>query len=854
MTVYERTAPRPLFDVLPPRPPSPPRVPIAAEPLDYATAPALPPPAPARPGDLSRRAALLILLLLTLAGGGLRFLSLDRPDIWGDEASTFRRTCGTYGQLLDNLQDDGFVPLHYELYWWINQGMPLWPKAVTNHGKTTYDSALRLANGRVKMTPVVMRLVPAVAGTLMLPALYFLAAQLFDRRRALLATLLAAGSAWLLVYSRDAKMYMPFWLFATLHLGCLLAWIRTGGQTRRLYWWAWVATGAAAVGFHALGLMVPAVELLIVLSVPNRGWRRAGGGVARALYAPLLPVQVAASALVRWTDGADDADWWAERGAVGRWAQRPRPPGRWPPLALFVIGLPILLAGLLTPAFLSPPLPPYGYYTNFNRYAEKIYGDEGENLADPNFRRASDLNWITEYNDGRTGGDLLLYTASAYLTGWEWPRAVDQPKIPERTRKAMKGATVALLALLILGLFPWRNAGRRLRRRFADPADAAAPDPPPRWRRGLWIGAWVAVPMYAFYCMSVQSFYSPLYWLLAATLDEPPALAAAPAIPLPAWAGGKPSAAATPSWWDRAADVWHQNRAAIWDAATADNVRFFFLAALLAAAVLGLFLCARTWAGRVRAAATLAAAVLIVFSLCLPVYLGLLSFRPTGGTSVWMPRYLGFVWPAVIIAVAVLIARLPTRPLRWAAVALFLAVNLAQFGNRVYAGSEPPTGRIAADLIAARPPDDRQKPDVLTFVRLLYPNYGAPGTGVLNSQPMRYSFTLAGHLTPGVDYTPEDVKHWSRLDARFFPPAAGQLPYDRFVSVVARRANNPGAPEKLIVWEGIPPGRGADDNPILAALGPQWTMVDQQLYPVRDHWTWIDLFTARRRVYLNGNE
>ena len=819
MTVYERT----LIE---------PEVEVPAARLDYAPPQVAPAPTP----DWPRRLALIALLLITLLGGGLRFSSLDQPTIWGDEAATFRRTCGTYAELLDNLRSDGFTPLHYELYWWINQGMPLWAKSATVDEKITYDTALRLAPGRVTMGPVVMRLVPAIAGTLLVPAVYFFAVQVFDRRRALLAALLAAGSAYLLVYSRDAKMYMPLWLLATANAGCLLGWLRTVGHARRLYWWAWVASGVAMVGVHALGLFVPGLELLIVLTHPHPGHRRIGGAIGRTLAAPLLPLQACCAAVVRWTDGWD-VDWWAERGGVGRRWQRTGETFRWPPLVPFLIGAAIIVAG------------PIGYYGHFNRYADKIYGDEGQQLDDPNFRRGSDLDWINAYNDGRDGSDLLLYTASAYLTGWEWPREVDQPQIAERTRVAMKAATGVLIGLLLLGLLPWRTAGRRIRRRAAGlpPTD----DPPPRWRRVLWVAAWVALPLYVFYCMSMEGFSSPLYWPLAAIFDGPPVMKSLPAIGLPAWFGG--DAMVAPGWWDRASNVFSQNWNSIVNAATAQNVRWLLLAGLTAAAVAGFFLCARTWRGRLPRLLATAAVVLIVFGLCVPIYLGLFIFRPTGGSSVWMPRYMGFIYPAMLIGMAALFTRLPTRPLRWGAVGLFLAVNLTQFAGRVYGGSEPPTDRIAADLVAAIPADPTAPAPQQTFVRMNFENNGAPGTGIMGTQAMRYFYVLKAHLKPGEDYGPEDIKNfWSPLERRYQPPLRGNFPYDRFVQAVARRANRPTSPKKVVVWQGLPRGRGWADDPVLTALntgGNEWKLVDESIYPVRDHWTWRDLFTARRRAF-----
>ena len=56
-----------------------------------------------------------------------------------------------------------------------------------------------------------LRLLPALAGTFMVPAMYFLARQFLGRRGALLAAAFTAVSAFLNYYSRDAKMYEPTW-------------------------------------------------------------------------------------------------------------------------------------------------------------------------------------------------------------------------------------------------------------------------------------------------------------------------------------------------------------------------------------------------------------------------------------------------------------------------------------------------------------------------------------------------------------------------------------------------------------------------------------------------------------------
>src|SRR5580693_9371920 len=67
------------------------------------------------------------LLLITLLAAVLHFSYLSRPPLLIDECFTFWRTCGSYHDLVETLRNDGFVPLHYELLWWIHQGMPLAP-------------------------------------------------------------------------------------------------------------------------------------------------------------------------------------------------------------------------------------------------------------------------------------------------------------------------------------------------------------------------------------------------------------------------------------------------------------------------------------------------------------------------------------------------------------------------------------------------------------------------------------------------------------------------------------------------------------------------------------------------------
>jgi len=189
---------------------------------------------------LARGWHLIALAAVTAAGAGLRFFRMDRPTLWGDEAATFSRVNGSYYEMLEYLQYDGFPPIHYQLYWLL--------------GRVTY------------LDPWMMRLIPATAGALMVLAMYFTARQVVSKQAALVAAVLTVGSAWMLAHSRDAKMYMLTWLMVTMAMGCLFCWLRTD---RKLAWLGWIFFGLAAVGTHASAMIMLAFMPVFVLVSPR---------------------------------------------------------------------------------------------------------------------------------------------------------------------------------------------------------------------------------------------------------------------------------------------------------------------------------------------------------------------------------------------------------------------------------------------------------------------------------------------------------------------------------------------------------------------------------------------------------
>lgn len=394
-----------------------------------------------------RHRYLLGLLLVTAVGGALRFYRLDRPLIWFDEAMTFCRTCGTWEQMFDRLSTDGFMPLHYMLYWWLGR--------------------------RVTMTPWWMRAIPAACGTLMIPAVYFLARQMTSRGVALAAACLAAGSAYLLAFSRDAKMYMPTWLMVCISVAALLWWMRG----RRWWHWLigpplWLASGSAAVWLSAGALVVIGLQpLLAPTAVRGRWWTI---GLKLAVFAAGMAVIAA-------------GPWWYFNH-ISRWNQRTG-----------------FIPAAQTPGRVSEGPSP-GPQASPQTRPE----------ASPSWKH-SGIAWIVRFQEGRDSPAMLRHTAGTFAVGWEWPLPKEANEthgkefvIPRWTIDGFTRFLIGFGAALAIGALPWPH--RVWRRRRASIADEPE-RPVPRWLMLFWLSVWLVLPTYGYYCRSVDGFVTPWYWL-----------------------------------------------------------------------------------------------------------------------------------------------------------------------------------------------------------------------------------------------------------------------------------------------------------------------------------------------------
>ena len=776
----------------------------------------------------------LALLLLIVVAAALRFYDQSSPPLWGDEAATFGRVCGTYQQMLDTLRTAGFGPLHYELYWWIGQGMPL------PGGKS-------IVPGGIPLTPTVMRFVPALAGTLMVPAMYLLARQLVSRQTALLTALLTTVSAYLLNYSRDAKMYAATWLFITLHVASLLWFVRHRSLTA---WLCFVAAGCAMLGLQLVSSVALLLDVLIVLTarrgnwwalprlalaLPWAFWMPLGGLVDRIdslavrgspppllgrllSWKRLLPLRRLVASLRLYVIGS--------RGPLARTMRRVaggsmRLPEHLPLVLPVLLGMGIAALG------------PIGYTKYFNTFDERVLGtDPGRTEVDLG---EAGIGWVPIYNRGRDGGDLVLFTVSAYLSGWEWPRKHDQPPIDPLVLNLLSSVTVALICLLLLGLLPWRASWSYLRSRRALRHAGATPPTWPgdlRWRPLLLVGAWLLLPTYAWYVMSVREAPAATDLVLQTFLRDP-APVRWPRFPNavndPRFDGRQPTRDDYRAFFAALPPSLHES----WRRIVETPRRWPVIVGLAALSVVGLWVSGTNWKQRLRSALTVSAMLL---GLLLLAQLTRFAVYQTAG-SVWMPRYLAVALPAFLIASAVLWRRLPTLPLRVVAVGLFVTVNLVQYRNRLYLGSEPPTDLMAADLVLAE-----RDPAVHVAHSVRIRHGVEPGTATFYTATQRMYLAVLSQMP----VTPRDIREFgrgSRVDQRFVPPAA------RSRDQIVRAVQSDPRIQTLIVWDQLGPGQVDHFDRLGDALGSEWKRRENAIYVARDHWTWGVWSQCRRRVY-----
>ncbi|HTD76044.1 MAG TPA: glycosyltransferase family 39 protein [Chloroflexota bacterium] len=216
--------------------------------------------------DTARNRALLILGGLILVAVLIR-VAVPRG-IWLDEAISVHQARLSLHGLFANLYSGDRNPPLYHLALWLTI-------RVFGHG----EAAIRLPS--------------LIAGLLVIPVLYALGRELYDRRTGLLAAAFAVASPLLVWYAQEVRMYAFVALFGLL---ALLTQLRVLNRPTFGNWAAYILATAALLWSQYFGLLVVGVQQLIFVGVLIHRRRRnepvKGLGLGFAYALAILAMQL----------------------------------------------------------------------------------------------------------------------------------------------------------------------------------------------------------------------------------------------------------------------------------------------------------------------------------------------------------------------------------------------------------------------------------------------------------------------------------------------------------------------------------------------------------------------------------
>lgn len=162
-------------------------------------------------------------------------------------------------------------------------------------------------------SPFYIRSLSVVISGLTVPAMYWIARALYDRRVGLIAAALFTFNAYSVRYAQEARSYALFLLLTTLSSGLLVAWLRTPSERN---WLGYVLVSSLAVYAHFYTLLLIAAHGLAV--VPTGALQVAGLEKfgARELRRAWITIGILVSPLIVFV---------AKTGAGPiKWIERPR--------------------------------------------------------------------------------------------------------------------------------------------------------------------------------------------------------------------------------------------------------------------------------------------------------------------------------------------------------------------------------------------------------------------------------------------------------------------------------------------------------------------------------------------------
>jgi mannosyltransferase len=189
--------------------------------------------------DTRTRRITRLLVAIVLLAAALRFATLGVQSLDSDEGFTAEIARKSLGGALSQVpHTESSPPLYYALVW-------LWAKVF---GTSAWG----------------LRSLSALAGTLAVPVIYAIGAELRSRRVGLIAAAFAAVSPLLVWYSQEARAYMLFMLLTSVAFLFLVR--------GRVWLWALASGAALATHYFAAIVVVPMAVVLLWRRVPRARW------------------------------------------------------------------------------------------------------------------------------------------------------------------------------------------------------------------------------------------------------------------------------------------------------------------------------------------------------------------------------------------------------------------------------------------------------------------------------------------------------------------------------------------------------------------------------------------------------
>jgi uncharacterized membrane protein len=174
-----------------------------------------------------------LIMILTLASF-LRVIRITKRDFWYDEAFTGITIRNTFSEMMRIIVDDVHPPLYY--------------------------ISVKIFSALFHYSTFGIRFFSAIFGVLCVAAIYFFAKELFDKKTALWASLLAAISPFAIQYSQEARMYGMYCFFIILSSLFFLKALKADTKKFYLLWGFFLGIAALT---HYMSLIFASIFYLV---------------------------------------------------------------------------------------------------------------------------------------------------------------------------------------------------------------------------------------------------------------------------------------------------------------------------------------------------------------------------------------------------------------------------------------------------------------------------------------------------------------------------------------------------------------------------------------------------------------